>query len=146
MPRQATASTFTRISQYKIINVLYLNKRLFAFKKVTTPLFSFCKSKDEKPVYLFFDCLVTQNLWKQFCSLCRHKLIITNLTPQSAIFGFLESNHKSDMLINHILSISKLYKRNSRDSSSVNFYFLKFKTTKLRDIEKRYLKIINLEK
>ena len=119
---------------------------MFAFKKVTTPLFSFCKSKDEKPVYLFFDCLVTQNLWKQFCSLCRHKLIIPNLTPQSAIFGFLESNHKSDMLINHILSISKLYKRNSRDSSSVNFYFLKFKTTKLRDIEKRYLKIINLEK
>ena len=123
---KSTASIFTRTSQYKIINVFYLNKMLFAFKKVTTPLLSCCKSKDEKPIYLFFECLVTQNLWKQFRSLCRHKLIIPKLTPQSAIFGFLESNHKSDMFINHILLISKLYKHNSRDSSSVNFYFLKF--------------------
>ena len=76
---------------------------LFVFKKVTAPLCSFCKSKDETPIHLSFDCLVTQNVWKQLCSLCRHKLIIPNLTPQKAIFGFLESNYKSEMLVNHIL-------------------------------------------
>ena len=112
----------------------------FIFKKVTTPPYSFYKSKDETPILLFFDCLVTQNLWKQLCSLCRHKLIIPNLTPQSAIFGFLESNQKSEMLIKLILLIFKLYIYNSRDSSSVNIYFLKSKITKIRDFEEKISK------
>ena len=47
-------------------NDLYLNKFFFFLKKkVTRPPFSLCKSKDETTIHCFFDCLVTQNLWKQ---------------------------------------------------------------------------------
>ena len=137
MPRKVTVDTLTRMFHYEIMNVLYLNTMLCAFEKVTTPLCSFCKSKDEAPIHLFFDCLVTQNLCKQPCSLCRHKLIIPNLTLQSAIFGFLESNHKSEMFVNLILLIFKLHIYNYRDSSSVNIYFMKLKVTKIRHNEEK---------
>ena len=121
MSQKVTVDTFTRMFQYEIINVFYLNK-IFVFWKVTTPLYPFWKSKDKTPIYLFFDCLGTQNLWRQLCclplsgSLCINKLIIPALILQSVIFGFLESNHKSEMLINHILLIFKVYIYNSRDS------------------------------
>ena len=98
MPRKVTVDTFTSMFQYQIIAVFYLNKMLFVYKKVTTPLCSFWKSKDKTPIYFFFDCLVTQNPGKQLCSICRNKLIIPNSTPQSAIFVFFESNYKSKML------------------------------------------------
>ena len=73
MSQEVTFDTFTRMFQYKIINVLYLNEMLFVFEKVTTSLCQFCKSKDETPIHLFYDCIVNQNLWKQLCLLCRHK-------------------------------------------------------------------------
>ena len=87
MPRK-TVDTFTRMFQYKIINnVLYINKMLFIFKNVDTPLCPFCKSKDETPLHLFYDCIVTQCLWKQLCSLCRHKRVIPELTPRNERFN-----------------------------------------------------------
>ena len=47
--------------QYKILNnVLYLNKLLFKFRKVTSPLCSFCKSAEETIIHLFSECLSTQ--------------------------------------------------------------------------------------
>ena len=98
-----TVDTFTRMFQYKTINVLYLNEMRFVFEKISTPACSFCKSKDETPIHLFFNCIVFQNIWKQLYSPSRHKLIIQNLTRQSSIVGFLESNHKSEMLINLLL-------------------------------------------
>ena len=71
--RTVTVRTFTRMFQYKIINNnLYLNKMLFVFKKVTTPLCSFFESNDETPIHFFFDYLATQNIWKQLCSLTLH--------------------------------------------------------------------------
>ena len=109
MPRKVTVDTFTRIFQYKIINnILYLNKKLHIFKKVYSPLCSFCKSNDETTLHIFFECTVTQNLWGQLCLFCRKKLKFPNLTPQSAIFSFLESN-SNEIRINHILLIFKLY-------------------------------------
>ena len=57
---------------------------------------------------------------------------IPNLTPESMIFSFLESNHQSEMLINHTLLIFKLYMYNSRDFGSVRIHFVKLKITKLR--------------
>jgi len=106
LPRKVTIDTFTRSFQYKIINnVLYLNKMLFVFKKVISPLCSFCKSEDETPLHLFFECTLTQNLWKQLSSFSRQRLNIPTLTPQSAIFGFYEPQNKNEILINHLLLI-----------------------------------------
>ena len=108
---------------------------LFIFKKVDTPLCSFCKSKDETPLHIFYDCIVTQCLWRQLCSLCRHKIVIPELTPQSDKFGFLESDLKNDILINHILLIFKLYVYYCRNSGSTSFLILKSKISITRDTE-----------
>ena len=108
---------------------------LFVFKKVISPLCSFCKSEDETPLHLFFECTLTQNLWKQLSSFCRQRLNIPTLTPQSAIFGFYEPQNKNEILINHLLLIFKLYLYNARESNKVNFVCFKAKITNIKDIE-----------
>ena len=125
MLRKVTVNTFTRMFHKIINNFLYLNKLLLAFKKVITPLCSFCKSKDKTPIHLFFGCLVAQTFWKQLSSLSKHKLIFPKLTRQSAIFSFLEPS---------------IYIYNSRYSKSVNISFLKSKIKKLGDIEEKQSK------
>ena len=43
LPRVVTITSFQRNFQYKILhNILYLNKLLFTFGKIKTPLCSFC--------------------------------------------------------------------------------------------------------
>ena len=141
MTRKTTVDTFTRMFHYKIINnVLYLNKMLFVFKKFDSPLCSSCKVQDETPLHLFYDItlffLVTRHLWKQLCSLCSHRIVIPKLTPQSAKFGFLDSNHNNEILINHILLIFKLYIYRCRDSGAISILNLKTKISMVRDTEK----------
>ena len=40
-----------RIFQYKI---LYLNKKLFQFNKISSPEHSFCKCEEKTPIHLFY--------------------------------------------------------------------------------------------
>ena len=135
MPRKVTVDTVTRIFQYKIINnILYLNKKLYIFKKVFSPLCSFCNSHDETILHIFFECTVTQNLWKQLCLLLRHNLIFPDLTPQSAIFGFLECNNNG-IIMNHILLVFKLYVYKCRESGAVNIQSLKSRISQIRNTE-----------
>ena len=48
LPRMVTIDTKLRIFQYKILNnILFVNKMLFKFRKVESPLCSFCKAEDE---------------------------------------------------------------------------------------------------
>ena len=64
LPRRVTVNTNLRIFQYKILNnVLYLNKKLFRFKKISCPLCSFCQSENETPIHLFHGCIKTNLLW-----------------------------------------------------------------------------------
>ena len=58
---KSTINTKLRVSQYKILNnVLYLNKMLFRFGKVKSPLYSFCKSSEAAAVHLFSRCSFSQ--------------------------------------------------------------------------------------
>ena len=70
-------------------NVLYLNKMLFRFGKSGSSLCSFCNAKDETPYHLFYECSHTISRWNQLCDLLSNTLNIPLLTPQSAIFGFI---------------------------------------------------------
>ena len=46
------------IVQYKILNnELYLNEKLFRFKKISCPLCSICQSENETPIHLFMAAL-----------------------------------------------------------------------------------------
>ena len=48
LPRMITVDTKLRVFQYKILNnILLVNKILFKFRKVESPLCSFCKAEDE---------------------------------------------------------------------------------------------------
>ena len=54
LPRRVTLDTNLRMFQYKLLNnVLYLNNMLFRFKKVDSPLCSYCNEEEETPLHLF---------------------------------------------------------------------------------------------
>ena len=65
-----TLDTKARMFQYKVLhNILYANKMLFKFGKVTSPRCSFCKLHDETIMPLFYDCLIVKELWNQLKSI-----------------------------------------------------------------------------
>ena len=81
LPRLITYNTYMRSFQYKILNnVLFLNKKLHTFGIKPSPLCSFCNLYDETPYHIFYGDRVK----------CLRSSLPT-LTPQSAIFGFLDS-------------------------------------------------------
>ena len=64
LPRIVTINDFQRNFQYKILhNILYLNKILFTFGKIKTPLCSFCHSYDETIKHIFLECICVKELW-----------------------------------------------------------------------------------
>ena len=64
LARRVIVDTNLHIFQYKILNnVLYLNEKLFRFKKTSCPLCSFCQSENETPIHLFHGCIKTNLLW-----------------------------------------------------------------------------------
>ena len=50
---------------FKIINVLYLNKKLFQFGKIHYSLCSFCHTKSQTTLHVFHKCLVCKMFWNQ---------------------------------------------------------------------------------
>ena len=77
---------------YKILNnIFFLNKLLFKFKKVPSPLYSFCNSAYEMSLHIFYTCTITKPLWNKlqyFVSHFSHYLYIPEITPQSALLRF----------------------------------------------------------
>ena len=64
--RKATANSYLRCFNYKIINnVLYLNKKLFQFGKTQSPLCSFCHTEAETTLHIFHKCSATKILWNR---------------------------------------------------------------------------------
>ena len=90
LPRLVTLDSYPRSFQYKILNnVLYLNKKLFTFRKSTSPLCPFCKLSDETVLYLFYECNITLNLWNEIVLFFENEFTLFDLTPQAAFLGFL---------------------------------------------------------
>ena len=66
LPGQNLINTKHCSFQYKILNnVLYLNKLLFKFRKVKSPLCSIYKSAEETIIHLFCEFLCAQYIWNQ---------------------------------------------------------------------------------
>ena len=124
------------IFQYKILNnVLYLNEKLFRFKKISSPLCSFYQSENETPIHLFHGCIKTNLLWYKFKKFLKAKIDLPVNTPKSAIFGFRNLENNSG-IINHLFLIFKHYLFNSNEHKKLSFEVL----------EKEILKIYNIEK
>ena len=101
LPRIVTTDSRIRIFQYKILlNILYLTKKLFEFNKINSPERSFCKCEEETTIHLFHICRKTQALWTQLTSHLNRHLNLPYLTPQSAIFGFLDISNKDYLIVN----------------------------------------------
>ena len=123
--------------QYKILqNVFSLNKKLFLFNKVDSPLCSFCNREDETLTHLFYSCPSTSNLWKKLQNALSNILQLPNLTTQSTIFGFIDINKEYYVVINHLLLIFKLYIYKDRNYKKLNLLTLKRKIVKIHNIEK----------
>ena len=134
LPRFVTVNSTLRMFQYKILNnVLYLNKQLFLFGKVSSKLCSFCNREDETVIHLFSECLTTKEVWKKLISHFKSALKLPELTPQSAIFGFL-LNDKETLLINNLILL--LFKVHIYESRSSKVLFI---DTVLRKIRYTYV-------
>ena len=133
LPRRVTVDTNLRIFQYKILNnVLYLNEKLFRFKKISCPLCSFCQSENETPIHLFHGCIKTNLLWYKLKKFLKTKI---DLPINTAIFGFLNYENNSD-IINHLLLIFNYYLSNSWERKKLSVEVLKKEIMKIYNIEK----------
>ena len=119
--RIVTKDSRPRVFQYKLLNnVLYLNKMLFRFGKIDSPLCSFCKMIEETPLHLFYNCIKTKLLWDQLKDFISNKtLSFPSLAPQSAILDHIDLSDDY-LLINHLILIYKFYIYNSRNRGYLN--------------------------
>ena len=97
------------MSQYIILSImLHLNKTLVRFGKVKSPLCFFCKSSEETTVHLLHRCSFSGNIWSQIQVFVSNYFSIPNISPQSAMLGFMvEIQDQHSIIINHILQIFK---------------------------------------
>ena len=139
LPRVVTLNSFQRNFQYKILhNVLYLNKMLFTFGKIKTPPCSFCHSCDETNKHMFLECIYVKQLWNHLRLFLMNYISFPIVTPQTAIFGFINAIENSAYKItNHILSIFKLHVYKSRAKDSLELSRLINEIKKLKLLEKK---------
>ena len=96
-----------------------MNDKLYHLNLVDNPFCSLCGLAKENVKHLFYECSITQSLWKSLQSRLINHLVLKDLTLQSAVFGFLNEPEDSFTTTNHILLIFKifLYKYRNRDTS-----------------------------
>ena len=93
LPRRVTLDTNLRMFQYKLLNnVLYLNNILFRFKKVDSPLCSYCNEGEKTPLHLFHSCLKTKQVLNKLRQYFSKFMNISHSTPQSPILGIFDNN------------------------------------------------------
>ena len=128
METSLCSSTFTtlhsklRCFQYKNVhNILYLNQKLFLFWKHNTSLCPFCNLEDETVIHLAIHSSKNKRIWHTVIDYFKINLHIPPLSPQSAIFGFLEVDDKIFLILNNLLLLFKYYVYVSRRSKVLSF-------------------------
>ena len=138
LPRVVTINSLQRNFQYKILrNILYLNKMLFTFGKTKTPLCSFCHSYDETIKHIFLECMRVKQLWNHLKLFLTNDIFLKILTPQIAIFGFINGIENNVYKItNHILLNFKLHIYKSRERGTLELNRLINEIKKVKLLEK----------
>ena len=111
LPRVVIINSFQRNCQYKILhNILYMNKMLFTFGNIKTPLCSFYHSYDETIKHIFLECTCVKQLWNHLRLFLMKDISLPILTPQTAILDFINGIENGVYKItNDILLIFKLH-------------------------------------
>ena len=87
--RRITLDSYSRQFHFKIThNILFLNKALKRMNLVESSLCSYCNVEEETTIHLFSGCLCIRELWGEVQLFFRSKLVLEDLTPQSAILGW----------------------------------------------------------
>ena len=91
---------------------------------------------------MFYECDCIKCLWSDLVQYFQNSLVLPTLTPQTAIFGFLDSKNsdynfkKNKLLINHILLIFKLYVYRPREKKFIHINNLIAEIKTVKAIEK----------
>ena len=145
MPRLVTLDSVLLPFQNKVLhNVLYLNQKLFLFRTVSSPLCSFCNREEETILHTFYSCIFAKTLWNDLKNSVEGFLKLPEQTPQSAMFVFLDINTNVNLISNHLLLIFKIYVYKARSIKEVNFNILKIKIKKVKEMEKIYQRIMQI--
>ena len=124
--------------QYKLLNnVLYLTNMLVRFKKLDSPLCSYCNEEEETLLHLFHSRLKTKQLWKKLRQYFSKFINVPHSTPQSSILGIFDNNQHLE-LINHLLLTLKFYSYSARNTKQLNFDNLMIAIKKIKEIEKEF--------
>ena len=111
---------------------------LFTFGKIKTPLCSFCHSYNETIKHIFLECICVKQLWNHFRLFLMNDVSLPILTPQTAIFGFINGIENSVYKItNYILLIFKLHVYKSREKCILELSRLINEIKKVKLLEKK---------
>ena len=93
---------------------------LFTFGKIKIHLCSFCHSYDETIKHIFLECICVKQLWNHLRLFLMNDISLPILTPQTAIFGFINGIENNVYKIkNHILLIFKLHVYKNRERGTL---------------------------
>ena len=93
---------------------------LFTFGKIKTPLCLFCHSYDATIKHISLECICVKQLWNYFRFFLTSDISRPILTPQTAIFGFINGIENNVYKIkNHILLIFKLHVYKNRERGTL---------------------------
>ena len=110
---------------------------LFTFGKTKTPLRSFCHSYDEIIMDIFLECIYVKQLWNYLRLFLMNDISLPILTPQTAIFGFINKFENNVYKIkNHVLLIFKLHVYKSRERGTLELSTLINEIKKVKLLEK----------
>ena len=110
----------------------------FTFGKIKTPLCSFCHSYDETIKHIFLECICVKQLWNHLRLFLTNDISFPILTPQTAIFGFINGIENSVYKItNYILLIFKLHVYKSREKRILELSRLINEIKKVKLLEKK---------
>ena len=110
----------------------------FTFGKIKAPLCSFCHSYDETIKHIFLECICVKQLWNHLRLFLMNDISVPILTPQTAIFGFINGIENSVYkIINHVLLIFKLHVYQSRERGTLELSRLMNEIKKVKLQEKK---------
>ena len=78
-----------------------------------------------------------QHIWNQVQIYFTDCFDFSQLTPQTAIFGFHDIDNNTFLIQNHILLLFKLYICNARKHRFLSFNNFLYEVSKIKNLEKR---------
>ena len=117
---------------------------IFRYKKVDSPLCSYCNEEEETPLHLSHSCLKTNQLWNKLRQYFSQFINIPHSTAQRSTGGIFDKNQHCGLL-NHLFLIFKFYIYSARNTKQLNFDNLKIIIKKIKDLEKELTSSNKLE-